>query len=292
MFKSILSLFYISFIFTLFNLYDVSGNQEGLRIWVLSDIQPRDKSDRIHFEKAIQDINHNIKDIDLAIVAGDIVNRTKEDTFKWYIDVKHNSYIKEWYEIAGNHDLKSDRGVLYKEKLNKYFYYKIEINNILFLFMSDEKRGKSTFISDDTFSWWKELVTNNQDKIIFVITHAPLNGSGIAFSSFQGRHILDSRRFRKVLKQNIVDMWLSGHLHLPHSVTNNITRNPELNNTIFLNVSSIRQELFGLKDSESFIIYFKCNTKDILVKSRNHTKNKYNEMLIYNFKLSKNYECS
>ncbi len=46
-----------------------------LKIWVHSDIQPRKKSERRHYETSIRDIRSNIKDIDIAIVAGDIVQR-------------------------------------------------------------------------------------------------------------------------------------------------------------------------------------------------------------------------
>lgn len=266
--------------------------RKTLKIWALSDIQPRNKSDRLEFENAVEDINDNIKDIDIALVAGDIVNRTEPETFEWYIQTKQKSYIKKWYEIAGNHDLKTDLGNLYKEYLNNNFHYSIEINNAVFLFMSDEQRGKPTEISEKTFNWWKEQVKNSQEKIIFVITHAPLNGSGIPFSSFKDRNIIDSDRFINILKNNIVDVWLSGHLHLPHSIKNNLYKNKELNNTVFLNISSIRPELLGFKDSESFIIALECGSNMILFQSRNHKKYEFNNGLEYKYQLSKPYKCS
>jgi len=275
-------------------IYDVRAaeKRKTLKIWALSDIQPRNKSDRHEFENAIEDINENIKDIDIAIVAGDIVNRTELETFQWYIESKNKSYISNWYEIAGNHDLKTDLGNLYKEYLNNKFHYGIEINNVVFLFMSNEERGKSTEISDNTFDWWKEEVQNSQEKIIFVITHAPLKGSGIPFSSLKGRNIVDSWRFVDVLKKDFVAVWLSGHLHIPHSIRNNIYKNSELNGTIFLNISSIRPELLGFKDSESFIITLECGSNMILFQSRNHKKHEFNNGLEYIYQLSKPYECS
>lgn len=266
-------------------------NSKILKIWALSDIQPRNKSDRLQFETAVEDINRNIKDIDIALVAGDIVNRTEKETFIWYIRTKNKSYIKKWYEIAGNHDLKTDLGRLYKEYLNKNFNYSVEIDNVVFLFMSDEERGKPTEISDKTFHWLKEQVENAGKKIIFIVTHAPLKGSGIPFSSLKGRNIINSGRFIDILKSNFVDVWLSGHMHLPHSIKNNIYRNPELNSTVFLNVSSIRPELAGFKDSESFIITLECGSNMILFQSRNHKKKVFNDGLTYYYKLFKPYEC-
>ena len=66
----------------------------------------------------------------------------------------------------GNHDLKPDKGVLFREKLRADTNYSITRGNMLFIFISDEARGKPTVISDETFNWWKDLVINNQDKII------------------------------------------------------------------------------------------------------------------------------
>ncbi|NIP29082.1 MAG: hypothetical protein GTN99_00310 [Candidatus Dadabacteria bacterium] len=262
-----------------------------LKIWFLSDIQPRSDKERKDFERTVRDINENITDIDFAVVAGDIVDTTTESSFEWYLETRNNSYIKEWYEIAGNHDLKPDEGLLYREKINNNLYYKVVKNNLLLLFMSDEKRSSASDISDNTFKWWKEIVTKNQDKIIFVITHAPLNGSGITFSSFNRRNIVDSKRFTRVLNKYAVDLWISGHLHIPHSITNNFTTKSNFNGTMFLNISSIRREMLGFKDSESYIITLTCGSNLAQIQSRNHTRGRFNKKQIYNYKLKKKYRC-
>jgi len=249
------------------------------------------RKQRKEFEEAISDINKNVPGIDLAIVAGDMVDTADERDFDWYISEKPSSYIKEWYEIAGNHDLKLDRGEGYKRKIRKDFYYSFAKGNILFILMSDEERDKATEISDEAFEWWKDLVINNQDKITVVVTHAPLEGSGIPFSTHEDRQIKDSWRFAEVLKKCRVDMWLSGHLHLPHSMNNNIVGKDEYNGTLFINVSSIRTELMGLKPSESRIIMFVCGSDRVLIRSRNHTEKRYEKSLDAEFKLSKEYKC-
>ncbi|MFQ5788470.1 MAG: metallophosphoesterase family protein [Thermodesulfobacteriota bacterium] len=218
------------------------------KVWVLSDIQPRKDKDREAFKEAVLDINKNVPGLQMAIVGGDIANRTKSETYDWYLSTRDLSYIKDWNEIAGNHDLKTDLGKLYREKIKENFNYSVSRGNILFIFMSDEVRGKPTGISDETFNWWKELVINNQDKIIVVMTHAPLEGSGIPYSYLEDRQVTNSMRFTDVLKEYKVDIWFSGHLHLPHFLTNNIVQQEDYNGTIFINVSSIRPEMFDLKN--------------------------------------------
>lgn len=262
-----------------------------LKIWMLSDIQPVDRKQRREFEEAISDINRNVPGIDLAIVAGDIVDAADERDFDWYNSEKSSSYIKEWYEIAGNHDLKLDRGEGYKRKIRRDFYYSFTKGNILFILMSDEKRGKATEISDEAFRWWRNLVINNQDKIIVVVTHAPLEGSGIPFSTHRDRQIKDSRRFTEVLRMYRVDMWISGHLHIPHSLANNIVRSSEYKGALFINVSSIRTELMGIKPSESRIVTFTCGSNKVVIRSRNHTNRRYERSLDAEFRLSKEYRC-
>lgn len=265
--------------------------KNSLRIWALSDIQPKKRKQRKEFEMAIQDINQNVPGIDFAIVAGDILQEVSEEGFDWYIRTRNLSYIKEWYEIMGNHDLNPDDGKLYRKKIREDFHYSIQKGNILFIFMSDEVKSSATDISDETFNWWRDLVVNNRDKIIVTVTHAPLEASKIPFSTLSRRQITDSKRFTDVLKNYRVDIWLSAHLHVPEWFPNDINRVKKYNGTIFINVAGIRTEALGLKQSESWIITFVCGSDNVLVRSRNHTQEAYNNDLDVVFNLSKEYKC-
>lgn len=266
-------------------------SKNTLTLWALADIQPTNRGHEEAFEIAITDINDNVPNVDLAIVAGDIVNQSDEETFDWYVQTRDNSYIQEWYEIIGNHDLKTDMGQLFREKLREETNYSLLKGNILFIFMSDSQRGKATEISKEIFNWWKDLVVNNQDKIIVVTTHAPLEDSGIPFSSFRDRQVIDSERFTQVLKKYRVDLWLSGHLHLPHGMMNNIVEKDKYEGTIFVHISSIRPEIMGLKESESRLLTFACGSDKVLIRVRNHKDGRFLPNQDRVFALSKKYEC-
>jgi len=267
------------------------NSENTLTVWALADIQPTNRGHEEAFEIAITDMNDNVPNIDMALVAGDIVNETTEESFDWYVRTRNNSYIKEWFEIIGNHDLKTDMGKLFRDKLREEVNYSIVKGNILFIFMSDSERGKATEISDETFEWWKDLVINNQDKIIVVTTHAPLEDSGIPFSSFTARQAINSERFTEVLKHYQVDMWFSGHLHIPHAVMNNIVEKEKFHGTIFVHISSIRPELLGLKESESRVITFACGSDKVLMQVRNHGEGSFLPNHDRVFQLSKKYNC-
>ena len=266
--------------------------KDVFRIWALADIQPKNSKHRYSFTRAINDTNNNIPKIKLSIVAGDIVNRAESETFDWYLNERGKSYVNTWYEIIGNHDLKSDQGKMFKQKIREEVNYSEQYGNMLFIFLSDEKGGKPTDISDETFEWWKDLVIKNQDKIIIVVTHAPLDGSKIPFSTIHDRKILDSGRFRKVLKEYKVDLWLSGHLHLPHEFTNTLNTNSDLNDTVFVHISSIRPEFLGLKHSQSRILDFYCNEDKVVIRSRDHDSGEWNYELEEEITLSKKTICS
>ncbi len=270
---------------------NADNNHKVFKVWALADIQPRNSKERKAFTTAVEDINKNIKDIQFSIVAGDIVNTTDEETFDWYVTEKNKSYIKTWYEIIGNHDLKSDRGKLFKEKLREDLNYNVCYGNMLFIFLSDELRGKPTDVTDEVFEWWKKLVIENQEKIITVVSHAPLEGSKIPFSDHEDRKIVESERFQKVLKEYKVDLWLSGHLHLPNEFTNTINRNNKFDNTLFVHISSIRPEFLGLKHSQSRILEFICGEDIVRIKSRDHKSGKWNKEIENDYKLSKIVEC-
>ncbi|MGI9534043.1 MAG: metallophosphoesterase family protein [Thermodesulfobacteriota bacterium] len=267
------------------------SEKEVFRVWVLADIQPRNSSHKASFTQAINDINKNVHDIKLSIVAGDIVHKTESETFDWYLKERNKSYIDNWYEIIGNHDLKTDKGKLFREKLREDIHYSKEFGNLLFIFLSDEIKGKPTDINEDTFQWWKNLVINNQDKIIVVVTHAPLEGSNIPLSTQSNRQILGSDRFIEVLKKYNVDLWLSGHLHLPHEFSNTLNKNHELNDTVFVHISSIRPEFLGLKHSQSRVLDFYCNEDKVVIKSRDHDSKNWNNEIEEEITLSKRVVC-
>lgn len=251
-----------------------SGSRDNYCIiWSHSDIQPRDFSDRESYETAVQDIIDNIPKPDIAIVAGDIVHqKDSAEDFKWFLKTRERAEIKEWYEITGNHDMKDYKN--YMKYINKPPYYSVTRGNILMLFMSDENRHPPTFISDEAFRWWKKQVIENQDKIIITITHAYLKHSGLFLADkVESRTILDSERFEDVLRKYRVDLWLSGHTHIPSVFGFNETKIKEFNNTVFINISRIRRDM-GF-NPESRIIFLKKNSPVMLIKTRDHDEKIY-----------------
>jgi predicted phosphodiesterase len=248
-------------------------SDDYLIIWAHSDIQPRNIKERIYYETAIADINKNFSKVDIALVAGDIVHwSTSADDYKWYLEAKKKTSIKYWYEIAGNHDHKNK--INYEKYIQMPLHYFVKIGNIIIVCLSDETRSAETNISDEAFNFWKDIVINNQDKIIITMTHGYLEQSGLFGSFVSSRNIKDSKRFSDVLKKYKVDLWISGHTHLPHNFSDTVKIVDGLNGTLFINVSAIRGG--SLASAESYLLYFKKNTNELVAKSRDHNEKVFN----------------
>jgi len=255
-----------------------------LVVWLLSDIQPESREGRAVFENAVQDVNDHIPDVTLAVIAGDLLkSRSRSEAFDWFLAVRERSYIRNWYEIAGNHDVRS--GEIFWDYIKKPPQYGVRVGNILLLLISDESTASKMDISDETFSWWRQSVIVNQDNIVITITHAPLRHSGLFSSFLASRRIEGSPRFEEVLQKYRVALWGSGHSHLPQGMFGTISIRPDLGGTCFINVSAIREDSF--MDSQSRFLIFTEGSEFVWIRSRNHSKNRFDPGLDVRFKLDK-----
>ena len=250
----------------------VDGRGRQLVMWMLSDIQPPTPAERIQFEHAIDDVNGHVEQVDFAVIAGDLLqSRSQDEAFAWFLASRKRARVPVWYEIAGNHDVRSG------ERFHRYFpnpsHYAVEIGNLLLLLLSDELPSSPTDISDQTFNWWREMVERNQDRIIITVTHGQLEGSGLLGSSIDSRIVVGSERFEKVLREQRVAIWASGHTHLPQGLPGTVSRREELGGTLFVNVSSIDEGF--LMDSQSRFFYFEDGSDKVVIRSRNHSKGRF-----------------
>jgi predicted phosphodiesterase len=254
---------------------DVTHPQRILKMWVHSDIQPRRRSEWIHYERAIRDIRRNVEGISLAIVAGDIVQKKRSgDIYEWFLKIRKRAAINHWYEIAGNHEAKNFPQ--YYRYIGKPLFYSVRIGNIVILFLSDEINSPPTDISEKAFNWWREQVITHQDKNIITVTHGLLEQSDLLGSSLDKLIIRDSERFAAVLKKYRVDIWISGHTHFPHYLPGKTmeSRNEE---TLFIDVSAIRKDIFT--NIESCVFFFTVGSREVHIRSRNHEKQRFETTL-------------
>lgn len=251
-------------------------------LWLMSDIQPGSVEQRVDFENAVEDVNDHIEQVDLAVIAGDVLKaRSKKEDFEWFFQTKQLSKIETWAIIAGNHDVRS--GEIFQQYFQVPAYYGIECGSLLLLFLSDESELSSTTIGDTAFYWWEEMVKKYRHKTIITVTHGQLPGSGLLGSGVKSRLIERAERFEKILKQEYVSFWASGHTHLPQGLTGTININNKLGGTCFVNVSSIGSG--PMLSSQSRFVIFTEGSDIAWVRSRNHSSHKFEKSLDYPIKL-------
>lgn len=259
-------------------------DDKRLVIWMLSDIQPQTVQERIFFENAIEDVQANVEKIDMAVMAGDLLkSRSKSEAYIWFLNTRERAGLTHWYEIAGNHDVRS--GDVFQHYFPVPTHYEVVVGNVLLLLLSDQSVASKTEISEESFNWWADKVRANQDKIIITVSHAQLRNSGLLGSMIKSRRIAGSLRFEEVLRQERVAFWASGHSHLPQSLSGTVALGKSFNNICFVNVSSIGEG--SLMDSQSRFFEFTDGSDIVWLRSRNHTKRAFNQNLDFKLKMEK-----
>jgi 3',5'-cyclic AMP phosphodiesterase CpdA len=264
-------------------LESVSPRTDVFIVWAHSDIQPNNPSEKEQYETAIRDVSALPFVPDAALIAGDLVHRSESQMYwDWMKKLRAETKIPFWYEIAGNHDLNDFES--YRRNSGKPRHYAVRYGNILFIFLSDEIRSAPTDISDAAFEWWRGLVEANSDSIIVTVTHAALEQSGLISTINKTMCIKGSDRFWNVLREYPVDLWISGHSHLPNYLAIKSSA-PETCRTAFIDISAIHGS-FG-SPIESWMFVFRDGSRSFAGIPRNHEDGKFYSSMIVRRELSR-----
>jgi predicted phosphodiesterase len=257
------------------------GEPKRLIVWAHSDIQPRDPVEMIHYEIAVRDVSDYLPGVDVAVVAGDIVHSRKSAHvyWEWFLRTRETAGIPYWFEIAGNHDA-NDLSA-YRRHVRKPLHYAVRIGNAVFILMSDERHGSITDISDPVFRWWRRMVLENRRCVLVTVTHGSLAGSGLLSTVNPTMTIRDSGRFTEVLKIHPVDLWISGHSHLPGFLEGKRSRPWAFPETVFLDVSSVRKDRWG--SIESCFLILESGSRKVTVMPRDHLSHRFSRTRAFRF---------
>ena len=268
-----------------------TDNIKGIRpfiIWSHSDIQPKKNSHLKNFSEAVKDVSSNIDIINIAITAGDIVEKKKSaEIYKGYLKTRQILKNASWFTIAGNHEAKDITA--YQNLITPDLHYSVKAGNILIIFLSNSEKGQMTVIPDRVIEWWKRKVIENQDKIIITVTHASLENSGLLQSrlGLKRQFIKNSKLFEDILKKYTVDLWISGHSHFPGFLPYTIYKNDKLNGTVFIDNGAIREDT--ISGMESRILYLYPESNKIIIRHRDHKSKTFSNMNEKEYKHSKKF---
>ena len=218
----------------------VGGQDVYLRIWAHSDIQPRSPEEKSHYETAVADMTAGVPGIRMAIVAGDwcIAGRVLPNIIAgWRTFAGVRGYPGGL--SAGNHD--QNDSAAYQKYTGKPLHYVLP-SNMLIILMSDEIRSAVTDISDGAFQWWRDLWLRTGQNTRY--GYAAPFVKRLASTINPTMRIAESSRFIEVLRTHPVDLWMSGHSHLPSLLREDIAASRHQDS--FVDVSSIHKAGFRL----------------------------------------------
>jgi len=294
----------------------VKADSGSITLWVCSDMQGAPTWSWSDWSDAANDVSSISFDavISLGDLIGMTATNNNGGNASQYFDQYLNYFAQtghnqsELYNLLGNHDWSgasfggphyhawkklddinvSDRPFPILEGITNEtnWNYTFQIGNVLFIMLSDDnatadgsglRTHNQGVITNATFNWWKNLVINNQDKIIITCSHQPLEGTVVYSSLDVGSYIKNSSRFLDVMENYTVDFWLNGHQHDdPWDVdSNGWTLVRKIGNTTFINVAAIlKRGNVGTSYSSRFFTF--TNGSNILqMKVYDHYGNKW-----------------
>lgn len=252
------------------------GNPGKRRVLVLSDTHIGLKADGLDggewLARAFKELKDNKVPIDYAMALGDISHGATEEALKTYVELRDNSGIAVWFEVAGNHEYHGGTCEHYEKLVRSTKPYGHIDGNLAWFFISDEEPGVPGNLSDESFAWLKKNVAEHQDKVVIVCSHQLVNDT-IRQSTNKSRFIHPKEKIASLLAEHRVDLWMCGHEHhRPYSKEEHTRKN----GTTFLNVASM-SHAYGSKQSQSFVLEFAEGAKRIVARRRVHDTQRFDK---------------
>ncbi len=231
--------------------------------------------DGVVFKNALTDAEKCTESIDYALALGDLVQRGMRNEFEKYCAVRNSSSIKQWYELAGNHEFDGMQD--FYSLINKNRTYAVIDGNVVWVLISDEGPDSEGQIGNLTFQWIKNTITKHQDKNIIVCTHQLVRNTvrprseSHSYFDRAGDYVVNGST--GILDTLRVDLWLNGHQHyFKYDPTVDMAvRTYPKGTTTFINVSSLNFN-YNTGESQSFILSMTEGTKSIMAKRRIHDR--------------------
>ncbi len=163
-------------------------HKENLKVQIFCDVQPETEKQWKIFENSLDD-SKNAMDANAYLFLGDAVNHGAEKDFEKFVKYLENSHIplENFYALAGNHDFSPymtgdlsnyENYIVEKTETKEKIKYTIDIGNVEFLLLGDEKPGVGTEIGENTFDWWRKKLEKAPENINQItLTHAPVVGT-------------------------------------------------------------------------------------------------------------------
>lgn len=215
--------------------YDIEVSEEDLNAQNIESLNTQDDtvvfavisdthSHYSDFTDAVEYIN-DMKDVDFAVVCGDITDAGLSTEFEWYGKIVKKLNVP-YFTVIGNHDYRSNGGLIFREMFGSTNYY-FDYAGYRFVCFDDVVWENDNATPD--FEWLKEVLSpldsaTAQPTILFA--HIPPTGDQLIGEK--------GDQMNQIISESSVSMCIYGHEHNFHYESSN--------NKEFLTLSSMNKK--------------------------------------------------
>lgn len=136
------------------------------------------KLDETSFKLAVENINKLNPKPDVVINTGDLVNNPdNEDQWNEYLRISRNIEAP-YYEIMGNHDGWSEKGLItFRKRFKRNDYYSFTVKNCLFVALNSwylKEPHKNLIEAEKQQQFLENVLVKNPVKFKFILLHHPI----------------------------------------------------------------------------------------------------------------------
>jgi len=235
------------------------------------------------------DVTENLEPAEIFCL-GDLSHNATLAEYQTYHDFR-NRFSVPIRECTGNHDhaaalSNEDNMARFCEELGyDNHYYSYVLGNNIFIFLADERQKSlpgglsyAGYMEPEQVDWFEDVVKANQDKNVIVLSHQSPKGTTV-MSDDVNMQMHPTDEIDRILNTYRIDLWFSAHAH---SGFNHKNIHEEMfvtkGSTMFVQVASIC-ECYSTNAVESRFVSFAEGSRDVLIRSRNHEAQAFDESL-------------
>jgi len=212
--------------------------------------------------------------VDYVAALGDLThNAGPADELKRYVQIRNQSHLKRWYELAGNHDFAAVPSGRWRRIIRRPPRYALIDGTLAWFFLSAEQGKSDGRVCRATAKWLKEAVARHQDKRnIVVCSHQAVWGT-VTGSSDSGAALNHRGLVRNVISQVRIDLWLCGHIHGGRRNARYVARRDR---TTYVNVAAAGHA-YGTGACNGYVLEMAEGANTLRARCRDHDHDRYLE---------------
>lgn len=239
------------------------------RIWVCADPHTGHVSDGKDggewFREAVEDICGLEERVDFALCLGDMSYQSLEQELQTYRAVSRESCISRWYEIPGNHDMKSVFSGLYESVIGCPRYWRITDGNTVFISLPAERGNAAGLLVPEVQEWLEQTIGECRQMNIVICAHQFPYGT-VEHSTRSERCLYPRDSVERLINTVPIDAWLGGHIHSGKRTPAAAVRK---NSITYINVASV-SHTYHTEICNSFLLEFTEGERTVRALCRDH----------------------